>query len=133
MKPRYWRCVDKALVSQGYLRATEAVGHEEDEAAARWMLVFDRVARGLRLSTALEAKHFLERRWDADEIQREAEPSESDRERDDDRLAADASVSERIARLKIIIDGAGGPESPTVPHSIKILADRGRRGNTILN
>ena len=127
------------LTEQAYLRATEAVGHEEDEAAARWMLVFDRVARGLRLSIALEAKHFRERRWDADEIQREAsgqrhaprwrrpsEPSERDRERDDDGLPAEAPLSQRIARLKTIIEGAGIPEPPSVPHSIEILADRAR-------
>ena len=107
------------------------------------MLVFDRVARGLRLSIALEAKHFRERRWDADEIQREAsgqrhaprwrkpsepsEPSESDRERDDDGLPAEAPLSQRIARLKTIIEGAGIPEPSNVLHSIEILADRARR------
>jgi hypothetical protein len=59
------------LTEQAYLRASAAVG-TDDEAHARWMLVFDRMARGLRLSIALEARLFRERRWDADEIRREA-------------------------------------------------------------
>jgi hypothetical protein len=116
------------LTEQAYLRASEAAG-QDAEAQARWMLVFDRMARGLRLSIALEARLHRERRWDADEIEREAqgvrheprwrkgaaqpadtEPAESDRERDDDGLACDAPLSQRIGRLKVIIEGAGSPE-----------------------
>src|SRR6516165_4732528 len=92
------------LTEQAYLRASEAAG-QDAEAQARWMLVFDRMARGLRLSIALEARLHRERRWDADEIEREAqgarheprwrrsaassgdaEPAECDVERDDDGL-----------------------------------------------
>jgi hypothetical protein len=123
------------LTEQAYLRASDAAGGQDDEAqnatAARWMLIFDRMARGLRLSIALEARLARERRWDADEIDREAsgmrheprwrrgaaspaqaqsceaEPCEADRERDDDGLPEDAPLSERIGRLKAIIEGAG--------------------------
>jgi hypothetical protein len=121
------------LAEQAYQRACAAVG-EDDEAQARWMLVFDRMARGLRLSIALEARLARERRWDADEIDREAagerhaprwrrsagqpadapaeaEPYESDRERDDDGLREEAPLPRRIARLKAIIAGAGAPET----------------------
>ena len=116
------------LTEQAYLRASEAAG-QDDEAQARWMLIFDRMARGLRLSIALEARLARERRWDADEIEREAsgvrheprwrrsaaqpaeaEPCESDAERDDDGLPETAQLAERIGRLKAIIEGAGAPE-----------------------
>src|ERR1700745_2354128 len=64
------------LTEQAYLRASGAVdrdqGGQDDEPRARWMLMFDRLARGLRLSIALEARLARERRWDADEIEREA-------------------------------------------------------------
>src|SRR4051812_24353803 len=56
------------LTEQAYLRASKAAAGEDDVAHARWMLVFDRMARGLRLSIALEAKLSRERRRDADEI-----------------------------------------------------------------
>jgi hypothetical protein len=119
------------LTEQAYLRASAAAGADA-EAQARWMLVFDRMARGLRLSIALEARLFRERRWDADEIGREAqgerheprwrkgqardaEPAESNRERDDDGLADDAPLSQRIGRLKVIIEGAGSPEPEPRP------------------
>jgi hypothetical protein len=122
------------LTEQAYLRASDAAALRDDEAQARWMLIFDRMARGLRLSMALEARLARERRWDADEIEREAagvrheprwrraagspshaetgesEPYESDRERDDDGLPHDAPLSQRIGRLKAIIEGAGAPE-----------------------
>jgi hypothetical protein len=120
------------LTEQAYLRASEAQardGGRDEEAQARWMLVFDRMARGLRLSIALEARLSRERRRDACEIEREvqgerrpraaqaslesggdAEPRESDREHDDDGLAADAPLEQRIGRLKAIIEGAGSPE-----------------------
>jgi hypothetical protein len=121
------------LTEQAYLRASAAAGDAEgqdEEAQARWMLVFDRMARGLRLSIALEAKLSRERRWDADEIGREAagerrqprwrsraakspgeaEPCETDRERDDDGLVDDAPLAQRIGRLKAIVEGAGSPE-----------------------
>jgi hypothetical protein len=124
------------LTEQAYLRASKAAAGLDDEAYARWMLVFDRMARGLRLSIALEARLHRERRWDADEIEREAkgrrhaprwrrseaapagasdrsrveaEPCESDRERDDDGLACDAPLAQRIGRLQAIIAGAGTP------------------------
>ena len=117
------------LSEQAYLRASEA-GCQDGEAQARWMLVFDRMARGLRLSIALEARLSRERRWDADEIEREASgqrceprwrrrgeasaedayPYESDREREDDGgLPQTAPLGERIGRLKAIIEGAGAP------------------------
>jgi len=60
------------LTEQAYLRASAAAGLD-DEAHARWMLVFDRMARGLRLSIALEARLSRERRWDAKELEREIE------------------------------------------------------------
>jgi hypothetical protein len=120
------------LTEQAYQRASKAVADQDDEAHARWMLVFDRMARGLRLSIALEARLFRERRWDADEIEREAqgarheprwrrgasgdaEPAESDRERDDDGLACDAPFDRRISRLKVIIEGAGSYEPEAGP------------------
>jgi hypothetical protein len=59
------------LTEQAYLRASAAVA-EDDEAHTRWMLVFDRMARGLRLSIALEARLARERRWDAEAIARAA-------------------------------------------------------------
>jgi hypothetical protein len=125
------------LTEQAYLRASEAAGQDE-EAQTRWMLVFDRMARGLRLSIALEAKLSRERRRDADEIAAEiandiepearggrreppktsscdaepceSAPCESDREGDDDGLAGDAPIAQRIGRLKAIVEGAGAPE-----------------------
>ena len=123
------------LTEQAYLRASAAAG-QDDEAHARWMLVFDRMARGLRLSIALEARLARERRRDADEIGRtvsgerveprsrrgaavapaaEREPREADRDYDeDDGLPADAPLAQRIDRLKSIIEGAGalGPAPP---------------------
>src|SRR6516164_7360865 len=60
------------LTEQAYLRASAAAG-QDDEAHARWMLVFDRMARGLRLSIALEARLARERRWDAPENERDIE------------------------------------------------------------
>jgi hypothetical protein len=99
-----------------------------------------RMARGLRLSIALEAKLARERRWDADELCREAmgerhaprwrrpedraaaqaprsqapraetEPAECDREQDDDGLPADAPLGARIARIKAIVEAGFGPE-----------------------
>ena len=60
------------LTEQAYLRAMSAAqpqGPRDEEAQARWMLVFDRMARGLRLSIALEARLSRERRWDAARIQ----------------------------------------------------------------
>jgi hypothetical protein len=60
------------LTEQAYLRASEAAsadrGGPDPEAQARWMLVFDRMARGLRLSIALEARLSRERRLDAAQI-----------------------------------------------------------------
>lgn len=133
------------LTEQAYLRASEAAGSRDDEAQARWMLVFDRMARGLRLSMALEARLARGRRWDADEIGREAlgerheprwrrpagrraegEPgeaggcSEVEREAEDDGLPGDAPLGERIGRLKAIIEGAGAPE----PHGLLSRAER---------
>jgi hypothetical protein len=124
------------LTEQAYLKASAAAAGsdpEDDEAHARWMLVFDKMARGLRLSIALEAKLARERRWDADELQREtlgerlaprwrtdpgqdrggatsdteAWPRESDRERDYDGLAAEVPLGRRIDRLKAIVEGGG--------------------------
>jgi hypothetical protein len=121
------------LTEQAYLRASDANGRpggpHDPENQARWMLVFDRMARGLRLSIALEARLARERRWDADEALREArgerceprwrrsgapasadagesEPVEADRERDDDGLPDDAPLGRRIARLQAIVEGA---------------------------
>jgi hypothetical protein len=130
------------LTEQAYLRASAAAG-QDDEAHARWMLVFDRMARGLRLSIALEARLARERRWDAREIEQEigreiergstdeagspregrrapspaashdAEPCEADRERDDDGLPATAPLLERIGRIKAIVEHA--PELRPTP------------------
>jgi hypothetical protein len=124
------------LTEQAYLRASAAAG-QDDEAHARWMLVFDRMARGLRLSIALEARLARERRADARELERElereiergaeagidgadaaraaspardAEPAEADCERDDDGLPDTAPLSRRIDRIKAIVEGAGAPE-----------------------
>ena len=119
------------LTEQAYLRASEAAAARDDEAQARWMLVFDRMARGLRLSMALEAKLARERRSDATEALREAQglrpeprwrkaapgetrseiPYEADieREADDDGLPQDAPLAQRIGRLKAIIEGTGEP------------------------
>ena len=124
------------LTEQAYHRASEAAagpnGERDDEAQARWMLVFDRMARGLRLSIALEARLSRERRWDAQEIAGRArrtpdgetdarpgassEPCESDRERDGERdwdgLPRDAPLGRRIARLKAIVEAAGHDNPP---------------------
>jgi hypothetical protein len=119
------------LTEQAYLRASAAAG-QDDEAHAQWMLVFDRMARGLRLSIALEARLARERRCDAKEMEREieraaagkpcasagdrrapspsdidAEPCEADCERDDDGLPDAAPLDRRIARVKAIVEGAG--------------------------
>jgi hypothetical protein len=152
------------LTEQAYLRASDAAALRDNEAQARWMLVFDRMARGLRLSMALEARLARERRWDADEIGREAAglrheprwrkvagspaqpaseseacesaPYESDRERDDDGLLDDAPLSERIGRLKAIIEGAGAAEPEARLHRAERQAltaqraERGRRAAT---
>jgi hypothetical protein len=135
------------LTEQAYLRASEAAGRNDggqnDEAHARWMLVFDRMARGLRLSIALEARLSRERRRDATEIEGEIEgeasgvrpaprwrrsseaspaeraPGESaaerDVERDDDGLPEDAPLARRIDRLKAIIVGTGAAEPQPRP------------------
>ena len=134
------------LTEQAYLRASAAAG-QDDEAHARWMLVFDRMARGLRLSIALEARLARERRSDAKTIEHEiergleqeaggagdrdgadeadtprerrpaaspydAEPCEADCERDDDGLSGGLpeTLSQRIGRIKAIVEGAGAPE-----------------------
>jgi hypothetical protein len=140
------------LTEQAYLKASAAAAGstpEDDEAHARWMLVFDRMARGLRLSIALEAKLHRERRWDADEIRRETQgerhaprwrraaepagegtPRETDRERDDDGLPADMPLAERIDRLKAILDGADAAEAAVRPHRFQwreLEADRAHR------
>jgi hypothetical protein len=110
------------------------------------MLVFDRMARGLRLSIALEARLHRERRWDAEEIEREAqgerprrrqaraieaEPAECDRERDDDGLPDDAPLAQRIGRLKTIIEGSGAPEPAAVSYRFETLAaPRAERAST---
>ena len=49
------------LTEQAYLRASQAAADRDDEAHLRWMLAFDRMARGLRLSIALEARLCRER------------------------------------------------------------------------
>jgi hypothetical protein len=125
------------LTEQAYLRASEAQapdGGYDAEAAQRWMLVFDRMARGLRLTVALEARLARERRSDAAGIAREieqaaprapqaaprqafaeAEPCESDRERDDDGLPPDAPLAQRIDRLKAIIEGTDGVGAEAEP------------------
>jgi hypothetical protein len=137
------------LTEQAYLKAMKAAGGatlEDDEAHARWMLVFDRMARGLRLSIALEAKLSRERRVDAarlrDEIEggdrrpsgaprapadEEAEPCESDRERDDDGLPDDAPLGQRIARLRTIIEGVAEAPAPTVRFRFEDIALRPQR------
>ena len=133
------------LTEQAYISVTEAFGSDE-EAAARWMLIFDRMARGLRLTVALEAKVARERRWDADEIQREAtgrkheprwrkgattsadtEPSESDGEQDDDGLPAGATNAQRIERLTTLVMGAGEPEPEPVLYTSELNARDARR------
>ena len=43
-----------AMNPQAYVSATEAAGCDE-EALGRWMVIFDCMARGLRLTVALEA------------------------------------------------------------------------------
>src|SRR4051794_4510717 len=135
------------LTEQAYLRASAAAGGGEED-QARWMLVFDRMARGLRLSIALEARLSRERRWDADEIaaeisdddrdpeggegwreprrsraaSRDAEPRECDRERDDDILSQTTPLPQRIGRLKAIIEGAGAPEPAPVLFDVELRA-----------
>ena len=64
------RRLREMVTEQAYLRASAAAG-SDDDAHARWMLVFDRVARGLRLSIALVARLARERRWDAKDLKRE--------------------------------------------------------------
>jgi len=134
------------LTEQAYVTVTEAAGRDED-AAARWMLIFDRMARALRLTVALEAKVARERRWDADEIQREVsgrkheprwrkgaaassadrEPCESDAEHDDDGLPADATTAQRIERLTTLVTGAGAPEPEPVLYNAEIQGLKAQR------
>jgi len=128
------------LTEQAYQRACEAAGGEAED-AQRWMLVFDRMARGLRLTLALEARLARERRRDAQDIaegaaprwrsraEREASPGpaqppqeldrERDVERDDDGLPADAPLGQRIGRLKAIIEGTGEAEPQPLLHSLE--------------
>jgi hypothetical protein len=145
------------LTEQAYLRASEAQapdGGYDAETAQRWMLVFDRMARGLRLSIALEARLARERRWDADEIARkvvpeaegerctprrrqpaeaagEADPYEADRERDDDGLPSDAPLGRRIERLKAIVEGAvvPAPERAQAGGAAMVWVDEFRPGS----
>ena len=132
------------LTEQAYVSATDAAGCD-GEALARWMVIFDRMARGLRLTVALEAKVARERRWDADEIQREAtgrrheprwrkgaapadrDPCESDAEQEDDGLPADATNAQRIERLTILVMGAGVPEPEPVLYAAELNAVDARR------
>jgi hypothetical protein len=126
------------LTEQAYQRACAAAANRlDDEAHARWMLVFDRMARGLRLSIALEAKLARERRRDAAEIgeelvraatqqhhaprwrapaarSRDIEPRECDREADDDGLPADATLSQRLDRLRTILEAPPEETQPKV-------------------
>jgi hypothetical protein len=123
------------LTEQAYQRACAAASGataEDDEAHARWMLVFDRMARGLRLSMALEAKLARERRRDADGLVRRiqdeqgaprrsgaasapAGPRESEREADDEGLPADAPLADRIGRLQAIVGGRAEAEAQPRP------------------
>lgn len=133
------------LTEQAYVSATEAAGCDE-EALARWMVIFDRMARGLRLTVALEAKVARERRGDADEVQREAtgckheprwrkgtsssadsEPTESDAEHDDDGLPAGATNDQRIERLTTLVMGTGEPEPEPVLYAAELNARDARR------
>ena len=146
------------LTEQAYQRACAAAGGDAED-AQRWMLVFDRMARGLRLTLALEARLARDRRRDAEEIEqgaaprwrsraeREASPSaapapqeldrERDVERDDDGLPADAPLSQRIGRLQAIIEGAGEAEPQPLLHSLEQAmmapqrAERARRAGSL--
>jgi len=106
------------LTEQAYLRACDAASGEPED-AQRWMLVFDRMARGLRLTIALEARLARERSRGAHESEpapaprqrtpstaAESHPCEADCEGDDDGLPEGAPIGERISRLKTIIEGA---------------------------
>jgi hypothetical protein len=129
------------LTEQAYLRAGEAADGDPED-LQRWMLVFDRMARGLRLTLALEARLARERRRDAEDLARGAPPrwrgraeregspggacaesDEADRERDvesdDDGLPADAPLCERIGRLKAIIQGVGESDRQPLLHSLE--------------
>jgi hypothetical protein len=113
------------LTEQAYLRASAAAG-EDDEAHAHWMLVFDRMARGLRLSMALEARLARERRFETAGPGRaitarvagadagrtpassteSAPPCEADHERDDEGLPSTAPLSQQIRQIRTILEGA---------------------------
>jgi len=116
------------LTEQAYMRACEAAGGEPED-AQRWMLVFDRMARGLRLTLALEARLAREpvatasaaapRRAPATEHLPcgSRDPCEADRERDDDGLPDSAPIGERIGRLKAIIEEAAAAAPEPVLHA----------------
>ena len=139
------------LTEQAYLRASAAAGGD-DEAQARWMLVFDRMARGLRLSIALEARLARERRAEAPAMERggadashadrpAASPTfagSADRERDEERdddggLPETAPLAQRIGQIQAILEGADAPEPMPRPvgaerHALGLVrAERARR------
>jgi len=135
------------LTEQAYLRASAAAG-QDDEAHTRWMLVFDRMARGLRLSIALEARLARERRADAQDIERNVagapggrHPTPSslaDRERDEERdddggLPETAPLAQRIGQIQAILEGTDAPGPAPRParaerHALtQLRAERARR------
>mgnify|MGYP001556350222 CR=1 FL=1 len=56
------REMSERLTEAAYARASAALGADDAQAAHDWMLVFDRLSRGVRLSIALEARAARERR-----------------------------------------------------------------------
>jgi hypothetical protein len=120
------------LAEQACFRASGALGADDADAAARWMETFERLSRGVRLCIALEARVARERdrrarglpdapavaagpsRWRAPAEPIERDPTERDHEADDDGLPADATLDERIQRIRDIIEEAADEVAPRV-------------------
>jgi hypothetical protein len=116
------------LSEHAYCRTNAAIAEDDEETAARWMGVFDRVGRGLRLTIAMESRMARQRRREADALhreiaaaprirqpqpsrERERDPAESERESEGESLPADAPVAEQIGRLQAIVERAGEPSA----------------------
>jgi hypothetical protein len=125
---RRLREMSAALTEQAYFRASGALRADDAENATLWMELFERLARGVRLTIALEARvarardraqHFVGTTPDlsgsrpaAERESAEDELVERDHESDDDGLPANATLDERIAYVGGLIEGAAEAFQP---------------------